>query len=225
MKLGFLKTWKVWFSRHSDGKQTSAELENLRLEQAALADAQAFSNIGSWQVDLGTGLSRWSDQMYLIAGLALPVERGLPGFKEDLLALFHPEDRHRLFEATKKAAKEQGRFSLDHRVVRPDGSIRVCISHARVLPAKNDGRTLMVGTTQDITEQSRLEQSLRDAEAKFAAFMDNSPIMAWMRNDAGVLVYANERFAELGGFTDSRIERSAPVVPPLGGVYREGAQG
>jgi PAS domain S-box-containing protein len=40
-------------------------------------------------------------------------------------------------------------------------------------------------------ERDRAENSLRESEARFRGFMDNSPVIAFVRDDAGGIVYAN----------------------------------
>lgn len=47
---------------------------------------------------------------------------------------------------------------------------------------------------QDITERREAEEALQASEARFRAFMDNSPALAFMKDDAGRYLYANHAF-------------------------------
>jgi PAS domain S-box-containing protein len=52
------------------------------------------------------------------------------------------------------------------------------------------------------------QKSLRDAEARFSAFMDHSPFPAWMRDSEGRFIYCNERFAQHFGESDGLAAKS-----------------
>ncbi|NWJ48382.1 MAG: PAS domain S-box protein [Chloroflexi bacterium] len=57
----------------------------------------------------------------------------------------------------------------------------------------------ILGITRDITERKRLETALYRSEARFQAFMDNSPTLSWMLDAAGGVRYINKSFARLIG--------------------------
>ncbi len=65
----------------------------------------------------------------------------------------------------------------------------------------------------DITERKRIETALQESEDRFRAFMDNSPAIAWMKDEEGRYVYISKtfekrfdiRFEDARGKTDSGI--------------------
>lgn len=55
------------------------------------------------------------------------------------------------------------------------------------------------GIARDLTERKRSEEALRETQAFFHTFMDNSPAVAFMKDDYGRYVYVNKPFEHLFG--------------------------
>ncbi|SFN74698.1 hybrid sensor histidine kinase/response regulator [Nitrosospira briensis] len=53
----------------------------------------------------------------------------------------------------------------------------------------------------DITERKRVEQNLRESEARFRAMAEASPALTWQVNARGDLVYVNQRVMDMVGMT------------------------
>ena len=67
----------------------------------------------------------------------------------------------------------------------------------------NIGRMALV--FQDITERKQIEEALRQSEARFQAFIDNSPALSWLIDAEGVLHYVNKAFASMVGLEKEQI--------------------
>jgi PAS domain S-box-containing protein len=57
----------------------------------------------------------------------------------------------------------------------------------------------VVSVAQDITDRRQVEQALQESKSLFQSFMDNSPAVAFMKDDAGRYVYVNGVFERLFG--------------------------
>jgi len=143
----------------------------LRGSEEKLAQAQHIAHLGYWERELEPDRIYWSDETYRIFGLE-PQEAGTTfnRFEE----LLHPEDRGSVKEAIGKALAGGARYDIEYRIVRPDGEIRFVHSQADVVKNSSGQPCHMFGTVQDVTEQMRAEQALRDAEHKYRAIFENS---------------------------------------------------
>jgi len=121
--------------------------------QDHLAKAQRIAHLGHWNWDIQTHELAWSDEIYRIFGLP-PQE--FETTYENFLQCVHPEDRV-FVERSVEEALQKKPFDIEHRIVLPDGEVRVVNERGEVSfdPAGQPIR--MLGTMQDITERKRQE--------------------------------------------------------------------
>lgn len=144
----------------SDHKATEARLEqaleDTRRLSRTLERAQRIGRLGYWRASLKSGELFWSDGIYDLFGVSradfLP---SIDAFK----ARVHPDDLAAV-EASEIRAQETGVYDIQHRILRPDGSVRWVHELADFEPKGDDA--VLVGTVRDITEQKELELRLRE---------------------------------------------------------------
>ena len=122
---------------------------------AALADlarAQRIARLGSYSLELASGVITWTAEMFRIFGIPPTPDGTVPATR--LLELTHPDDRDRLLAAILRAREEGGVMPrLEHRIVRPDGSVRTVVAEqGDVTHDSSGGPVRLVGTVLDITE-------------------------------------------------------------------------
>ena len=106
---------------------------------------------GSWQWDIKTDVTTWSEQLYRIA--ARDPETEVPSFKEHS-AFYTSDSWARLTAATVRLLQTGQPYELELQMRRPDGHRRrVMGSGEAVRDAKGDIARL-VGTVEDITERN-----------------------------------------------------------------------
>ncbi len=126
--------------------------------EALLAEAQALAHIGSWEWDIRTGALRWTDEIYRIFGQA---PQSFDATYQAFLQAIHADDRQRVLDAVDASVADAAvPYRVEHRVVRPDGTIRVVHEQGRVYREADGTPVRMVGTVQDITERKTVEAEL-----------------------------------------------------------------
>src|SRR5207302_10589687 len=128
-----------------------------------LSLALEASGLGIWTIDLAFRAAEWSERCRELLG----VERGAELTEESFLERVHPDDRVLVRSALAGAIepRSNGAFTIDHRVVHPDGTIRWARLRGRVISAGNDRAPSCVGTLQDVTEEVRAAEDGRFALA------------------------------------------------------------
>lgn len=135
--------------------------EALRKSEARLAEAQHIAHIGNWDWDIVKNTLWWSNEIFRIFGLT-PQTFGAT--YEAFLASVHPQDRDVVNAAVNEALHERKPYSIDHRIILPDGTTRVVYEQAEVAYDEAGRPVRMVGTVQDITDRKQAEEALRKSE-------------------------------------------------------------
>jgi PAS domain S-box-containing protein len=137
--------------------ELSKNVKALQRSEARLAEAQRMAHLGNWDWDIVKNNLWWSDEIYCIFGLN-PQE--FAATYEAFLPYVHPDDREFVKESVNQALYEHKPYSIDHRVVHPDGTERIVHECARVVYDAEGNPTRMMGTVQDITERKQAEEDL-----------------------------------------------------------------
>jgi PAS domain S-box-containing protein len=140
--------------------------EALRRSEAYLAEAQRFSQTGSFAATPGLGETRyWSEECFRVLGF--DPHGGLPPV-ERFLQRIHPDDQARTMEQLEIAAREKTGFEFDYRIVHPGGESRDIHTVGHPVFSPSGDLVEFVGTVIDVTERKRAEEErerLRQTQA------------------------------------------------------------
>lgn len=173
------------------------ELE-LKANEMQLTVAQAIAKLGSWEWDLQTATGSWSDELYRILGLE-PQQSGAT--YEAILGSVHPDDRALVESAIERALVDKVFPDIDHRIIRPDGSIRVLQLNGRVIVDDAGRANKLVGTVLDITERMQVEQALRQSEEKYRTLIENASDIIYTIDLSGAFTSFNNAGMRITGYT------------------------
>ena len=173
----------------TERKQFEAAL--LRSEKN-LAEAQALAHLGSHEYDVSTGLLHWSDQVFEIFGIQ-PAD--FHGTTAEFLDRIHPDDRQRVTDTINRAIAERVPCVYEHRIVRPNGEVRVV--QERFVPYFDEQGVHIrsVGTVQDVTDRQTTREVLNYADT----IIGTSPVGILTCKSTGEIVSANDAVAQMIG--------------------------
>ena len=139
----------------------------------------------------GSIVPEWVTEAFTrITGYALAETSGADFW----LKLVHPADHALFLQHTARVIAGQP-DAVEARILTKTGEVRWLrdVVHPVWDPAQ--GRVIrLYGGAQDITERKQAEESLRQSEERFNAFMNNSPATAFIKDEQGRLVYINPAF-------------------------------
>jgi PAS domain S-box-containing protein len=133
--------------------------ETLRKLEYLLSEGQKIGHIGTFEYVIDTQTTYWSAEEYSIYGLD-PAGPS-PTYEVILAKCIHPDDAALLNETFTAAIQSRSVYELDHRIVKPDGSIRWVFDRAHPYFDLNGKLVRYVGSTLDITERKYTEEKIR----------------------------------------------------------------
>ena len=119
---------------------------------------RAIAHLGSYEIDLLTGASRWSDEIFRILGLN--PQNGAWARKDFVERIVDPEDRQYAMERYDQLVRDGRPYNIQYRIIRPDGSIRFVQSMAEAIRNTDGTLVRFSGALLDVTERKQAEDKL-----------------------------------------------------------------
>lgn len=132
--------------------------KELKIFDESSRQAEILGNYGSWVVSYDTSEYIYSDNNFRLLGCE---PQSFNPTMQKLLEFVHPEDKHIVIEANKKALEVKEIPTIDYRIIRTDGAVRHFKTIAKSFKDPS-GHESMIGTTQDVTEDYNKSEELRE---------------------------------------------------------------
>lgn len=132
--------------------------DEIRKNEQRLLMATTSAQLGVWDLDLEADTLEWNDQMYALYGVKREsYQPSFEGWKNRL----HPDDLARSYQEFQETVAGE-RFDSEFRIVWPDGTIKNIKATAGLVRNAQGVTTRMMGINQDITEDKRAMQRLKE---------------------------------------------------------------
>ncbi len=141
------------------GRQLEARslLEDLREGERRLQTALEAGHLGAWELDIEPMTLKASETCKSIFGRRATDVFGY----DELLRTIHPDDLLRMQDAVRETLQTGRDYSIEYRVVWPDGSIHWVEIRAQLYRQRNTMAEKLVGVSSDITSRKLWEEELK----------------------------------------------------------------
>ncbi len=185
----------------SDITERKQAEEALREGEARMSKAELISRIGHWDWNLISKDLTWSQGLCTLFGID---ESRFGGKYESFLDFVHPDDRQHVMECVDKAINGVQPLDHEHRIIRPDGTVRLIHATAEIT-FEHGKATRMLGVARDITERRQAEEALRRSALELKAIYENAPLVM-------LLVDHERRIVKLNALAASLARRPADEI-------------
>ena len=124
-----------------------------------LRNALGAAGMGTWHVDLTSGIATHDESLNHILGLEAVETEG--PLRDRSFTRIHPDDNDRVMRAIDDAVASRGEYSLEYRVVRADGEIRWLQDRGRVVVDDDGTPRFATGAVMDVTSRRHFEDHER----------------------------------------------------------------
>ncbi len=125
----------------------------LRTSEGRLKNAERLAHLGHWDWDVRINHLSWSEEMFRIFGIPRNQE---PTYEEFVQATVY-EDRERLVRWMKQCLAKKTGCSIEFRIGRPDGDLRVVSCNSEVSLDEESRPMRLFGACQDVTDARRAQ--------------------------------------------------------------------
>jgi PAS domain S-box-containing protein len=159
-----------------------------------IEEAQRVAHVGSFEWDVEPNVVTWSDELHRIYGIEIGQ---FGGTYEAFLERVHPDDLLYTKNVVLDAFRRIKPFVYDHRIVRPDGSVRMLHTRGDVIADKGGKPLRIVGSCWDVTELKDTTQNLERALSLLQATINATADGVLVVDREGKVTAHNQRFLTL----------------------------
>lgn len=156
-----------------------------------------FTRVGSWQLDVASGRLTWSDEVYDMFGLKK--NDRVPDYNA-FFETMPEEDRAYVRERFEDHLQNDNRYELLHRVIRPDGTVRMVYEQAYTQRHPNGTPYQSNGIVLDVTEVHSFLSRANLYERNFESLFNQIPMALMVFDRVEQLVRVNRQFTALTGY-------------------------
>ncbi|WP_448519893.1 PAS domain-containing protein [Rhodoflexus sp.] len=189
----------------SEQKLTEEHLQRVSL---LLNDAQRIAKMGAWELDLATGRTFWTDEVYAIHEVTKDFDHN----KDTAISFYHPDDQPVISRAIQDALDKQLPFDVTCRFITAKGNHRWV--RASGYPVVKEGRvTRLTGMFQDITQSEEDKATIRREQQFSQKLLEKMGDGFLVISSTGQTLIVNAALCQMTGFSSEELVGSYPPYP------------
>ena len=194
-------------------RRNSKELDriNIKLSKSTILfnESQRINKIGAWELDLVTGVTEWTDEVYSIHDVDLNFDHN----KAKGINFYHPDDRPIIINAIEQTIATKNPFDVTCRFISNKGILKWVRSTGTYWDQPNVNPKL-IGSFQDISSVIRVKEALEEAHAKNQAIFNASTQVSIISTDVfgTITSFNNGAELQLGYAASEMIGKQTPQI-------------
>ncbi|MFL5771943.1 MAG: PAS domain-containing protein [Flavisolibacter sp.] len=177
-------------------------IDKLQESEKLSRQAQALAHLGNWSLDIKTGEFLWSEEMYKIFELAKDSPMNLEIWSKYL----HPSEKEEIISYYETCLREKRLYDKIHKIYLPSGKVKTIHRKGEFIYDDHGDPVRMIGTTQDISEEYRVQQELKENQTFIRKITDATPsIIASYNVNTGKYVFISEGLEKLLGYNTEEV--------------------
>jgi PAS domain S-box-containing protein len=184
----------------TERKKADAELKRL---SHLLNEAQRIARMGAWELDVASGRTTWTDEVYRIH----EVDPGQVFIRDEAIRFYHSEDQPVLIAALQSAIEQGKEYDLQLRFVTAKGR-HLWVRTSGYSVFEGSRVTRIMGMFQDITAQKQAEIELQQSRERLQLALHGGDLGLWDWDIVSGEAFFDERWCGMLGYRPSEILQS-----------------
>lgn len=200
---------KCWLSVMQNVTELKQALDELKKNEIQMLIAFNMSRLGHWEYDVQKDQFYFNENFYNIFNDTV---KNVGSFNlssnEYAKRYVYPEDIDIVRSEIKKAIETTDPLYssyLEHRFLNADGSIGYLAVRYQIIKDDQNRTIKLYGVNQDITQQKKIEESIRLRESYMTAIIENQPGLMWLKDSESRFLAVNDAFARSCGIHDKEL--------------------
>lgn len=206
VKYGFVNSGLINWDGRPAVLAMITDITDLKKKEWNLLQAQKIARLGFYDWDFQKDQLYASEELIRIIGKGFEEEYAT---SEYISSIVHPDDLDFVRENLELAIKGEKKYEIEHRVLRPDGTVIWVASQAELFHDSNGKPERLIGTGVDITEQKKVQDKLKKSEELFRQLMEQSPWPMVILSPDGKIILVNSAWKKLWKLSE---EEGAEVI-------------